>query len=321
MKQFRLKSELIWMKKETGIEIYHGNNRLNMLINTDDNDAFFSFLQFISTVKSREEINSYTSISQIQKDDILLFLEKKGYGYWISDTLKPLTRTEMFINTFPQTFYQNYEIKVSNQRIIIIGLGTAGSYLVEALSKLKFNHFVLIDGDSIEEKNLEAQNYLVNEIGKYKVEALNDRYGEKHQITPHRKFIADYEELNRLVGGLTDKDIIVNASDDHELMLSLTQAKVDNKINGPIFVCGYGVLAQTAYLIKNQQTAIKFIDKIKSLIISKKDGIIANSGSVLNAFLGTYMVSKLVLDYMLEKETVLAYGNFETNEIRFDCKL
>lgn len=104
-------------------------------------------------------------------------------------------------------------------------------------------------------------------------------------------------------------------------MLSLTQAKVDNKINGPIFVCGYGVLAQTAYLIKNQQTAIKFIDKIKSLIISKKDGIIANSGSVLNAFLGTYMVSKLVLDYMLEKETVLAYGNFETNEIRFDCKL
>ncbi|PCS13252.1 hypothetical protein RU88_GL000130 [Lactococcus raffinolactis] len=104
-------------------------------------------------------------------------------------------------------------------------------------------------------------------------------------------------------------------------MLSLTQAKVDNKINGPILVCGYGVLAQTAYLIKNHQTAIKFIDRIKSLIINKKDGIIANSGSVLNSFLGTYMVSKLILDYMLEKETVLAYGNFETNEIRFDCTL
>src|SRR5574337_1177741 len=320
MKQFRLKSELIWMKKESGIEIYHGNNCLNTSINTDDNEAFFSFLQFISTPKTSEEINDYGLISQSKKDDILLFLENKGYGYWISGTVEALTRTEMFVNTFPKKFYQDYEIKVSEQRIIIIGLGTAGSYLVEILGKLKFNHFVLIDGDSIEEKNLEAQNYLVNEIGKYKVEALNDRYGEKHQITPHRKFIANYEELNRLVGGLTDKDIIVNASDDHELMLSLTQAKVDNKINGPIFVCGYGVLAQTAYLIKNQQTAIKFIDKIKSLIISKKDGIIANSGSVLNAFLGTYMVSKLVLDYMLEKETVLAYGNFETNEIRFDCK-
>lgn len=47
MKQFRLKSELIWMKKETGIEIYHGNNRLNMLINTDDNDAFFHFCSLL----------------------------------------------------------------------------------------------------------------------------------------------------------------------------------------------------------------------------------------------------------------------------------
>lgn len=170
-------------------------------------------------------------------------------------------------------------------------------------------------------KNLEAQNYLVNEIGKYKVDALNDRYGEKFQIMPHTKFIANYKELNSLVDGLTDTDILINASDDHELMLSLTQAKVDNKINGPILVCGYGVLAQTAYLIKNHQTAIKFIDRIKSLIINKKDGIIANSGSVLNSFLGTYMVSKLILDYMLEKETVLAYGNFETNEIRFYCTL
>ena len=133
-------------------------------------------------------------------------------------------------------------------------------------------------------KNLEAQNYLVNEIGKYKVDALNDRYGEKFQIMPHTKFIANYKELNSLVDGLTDTDILINASDDHELMLSLTQAKVDNKINGPILVCGYGVLAQTAYLIKNHQTAIKFIDRIKSLIINKKDGIIANSGSVLNSF-------------------------------------
>ncbi|MDN5494035.1 MAG: hypothetical protein L0G43_01175, partial [Lactococcus raffinolactis] len=125
---------------------------LNTSINTDDNEAFFSFLQFISTPKTSEEINDYTLISQTQKDDILLFLENKGYGYWISGTVEPLTRTEMFVNTFPQKFYQDYEIKVSEQRIIIIGLGTAGSYLVEVLGKLKFNHFVLIDGDCVKKK-------------------------------------------------------------------------------------------------------------------------------------------------------------------------
>ncbi|MGO3002082.1 MAG: ThiF family adenylyltransferase [Pseudolactococcus laudensis] len=321
MKRFRLKSELIWMQKESGIETYYGNNYLNTVINTDDNEGFFSFLQFINIPRTDEEIVGYGLISQSKKDDILLFLENKGYGYWISGTVEALTRTEMFVNTFPKKFYQDYEIKVSEQRIIIIGLGTAGCYLVEILGKLKFNHFVLIDGDSIEEKNLEAQNYLVNEIGKYKVEALNDRYGEKYQITPHKKFIANYQELNGLVDGLTDTDIIINASDDHELMLDLIQAKVDNKISGPILVSGYGVLAQTAYLIKNYQTAIKFIDRIKILIVNKKGAISENSGSVLNSFLGTYMVSKLLLDYMLEKESVLAYGNFETNEIHFDCTL
>ena len=80
-------------------------------------------------------------------------------------------------------------------------------------------------------KNLEAQNYLVNEIGKYKVDALNDRYGEKFQIMPHTKFIANYKELNSLVDGLTDTDILINASDDHELMLRAPLKTYEKRYN------------------------------------------------------------------------------------------
>lgn len=67
MKRFRLKSELIWMQKESGIETYYGNNYLNTVINTDDNEGFFSFLQFINIPRTDEEIVGYGLISQSKK--------------------------------------------------------------------------------------------------------------------------------------------------------------------------------------------------------------------------------------------------------------
>lgn len=56
--------------------------------------------------------------------------------------------------------------------ILIIGVGTATSYVLEILSKLGIKKFTLIDGDQVEKRNLEAQNYSNDDIGNYKVRSL-----------------------------------------------------------------------------------------------------------------------------------------------------
>lgn len=74
--------------------------------------------------------------------------------------------------------------KGNSYKIIIVGVGGTGSHLVSFLAQLignnKFyqrNHeIVLVDEDTVEEKNLRTQKFLENDIGKNKAEVLADRY-------------------------------------------------------------------------------------------------------------------------------------------------
>ncbi len=64
--------------------------------------------------------------------------------------------------------------------IYIIGAGGVGSWLVEAMARLvDVMYITVIDGDTLEEKNLDRQLFGEGEIGKNKAEALSSRLGCK----------------------------------------------------------------------------------------------------------------------------------------------
>lgn len=61
--------------------------------------------------------------------------------------------------------------------LYVIGCGGVGSWLVPALCKLHDpEHVILVDGDKLEEKNLDRQLFHPNEIGEYKSDALAGKY-------------------------------------------------------------------------------------------------------------------------------------------------
>lgn len=64
--------------------------------------------------------------------------------------------------------------------IYIVGAGGVGSWLVEAMARLvDVNYITIIDGDTLEEKNLDRQLFTEGEIGSNKAEALASRLGCK----------------------------------------------------------------------------------------------------------------------------------------------
>ena len=79
---FRLKSEIMWFLKEEEIEVYHGNEKLMSVIQTDDNIRVFEFLRFLSKAPNLVEIESYKELEEGEKRDILSFLEGKNYGQY-----------------------------------------------------------------------------------------------------------------------------------------------------------------------------------------------------------------------------------------------
>lgn len=63
--------------------------------------------------------------------------------------------------------------KIAKTRVLIAGCGI-GSQVAEAATRLGFQNFVLVDGDTVDIKNLNRQSFFVDQIGKSKVQALRE---------------------------------------------------------------------------------------------------------------------------------------------------
>lgn len=105
--------------------------------------------------------------------------------------------------------------KISGTTVAICGLGGLGSDIAISLARIGVGKLILIDFDRVDITNLHRQQYKVNQIGKYKTEALRENLAE---IAPyleteiHTVCITEdnAEEL------LKDADIICEAFDDAE---------------------------------------------------------------------------------------------------------
>ena len=99
-------------------------------------------------------------------------------------------------------------------KIAIVGNGSIGSFLALALNKLGFKNLILIDDDKIEKHNVPTQFYFNTDIGKYKVNALNN-YLEGNittfvnKVKPNHKMNADVVFI--CVDSLKQRKIILNA--------------------------------------------------------------------------------------------------------------
>ncbi len=105
-----------------------------------------------------------------------------------------------------------HEQEVIKQCRIILGGAGIGSIIAECALRLGFENITIIDGDRVEESNLNRQNYLASDIGDYKVQALKKRLlkiNPSANITIKNKYINqnNVEEL------ITNKDIAINALD------------------------------------------------------------------------------------------------------------
>lgn len=59
-------------------------------------------------------------------------------------------------------------------RIIVLGAGSLGSFITLNLAKLGFDNISVYDYDIVEKQNIPNQFYRVDDIGKYKVDALKE---------------------------------------------------------------------------------------------------------------------------------------------------
>lgn len=115
-------------------------------------------------------------------------------------------------------------INVKNPHIYLVGAGGTGGFLLEKLTRLfaNFNHPVtieVIDGDTVEGKNLKRQNFTFDDLDHKKAQVLCDRLAQSVPHAPKLVSKTDYLTDNSLLTdiALLDEDetpIIVDCVDN-----------------------------------------------------------------------------------------------------------
>ena len=79
-----------------------------------------------------------------------------------------------------------------NRKILIIGAGGIGSFLISTLDKVKLYDITVADPDIVERKNLSYQNFIDEDIGLNKASVMGNRYnsikgGSKYPILTEKQ--------------------------------------------------------------------------------------------------------------------------------------
>ena len=120
--------------------------------------------------------------------------------------------------------------RIRRSQVLIVGVGGVGSYAAEAIARAGFRNITLMDGDVVQESNLNRQLVaLSSTVGKNKAEVMAERIRDidpDAKVTALASFYRPDDELD-----LRAYDWIVDAIDDVDAKTALIEKAVNEGVN------------------------------------------------------------------------------------------
>jgi tRNA A37 threonylcarbamoyladenosine dehydratase len=122
--------------------------------------------------------------------------------------------------------------EMCRKKIVIIGLGGVGSYVMEALARAGIGHLILVDFERIEKSNINRQILALHStIGMYKTQAAYDRIKDINpeiHVDIHNIFV-DKDNIKDIVP--LDSDYVIDAIDTVSSKIDIIKYAKGNSIN------------------------------------------------------------------------------------------
>jgi molybdopterin/thiamine biosynthesis adenylyltransferase len=131
----------------------------------------------------------------------------------------------------PPRYQRNYksisvedQAKLANSTIAIVGCGGLGGSMAEEFSRLGVGNLILVDGDRIEESNLNRQLFATEKtLGQLKAEAARDRLRTVNSEV-NLKIISDWFNEDNAADLFKGADLVCDALDSISRRVSLERA-------------------------------------------------------------------------------------------------
>ena len=164
---------------------------------------------------------------------------------------------EDWMNVLIKRHGASLQNKFSSSTVAICGLGGLGSNIAVALARAGIGKLILIDFDRVDITNLHRQQYIANQIGKYKTDALSENLTEITpfvEIEPHTAYVTQ----DNAVELLSEAAVVCEAFDNAECKAMLTNTVLE-KMPDKYLVAASGMAGMdTANSIKTRKITNKF---------------------------------------------------------------
>lgn len=118
-----------------------------------------------------------------------------------------------------------------NKKVAIIGLGTGGSIGAVELAKCGVGNFKLVDFDRLETHNISRHACGINDIGRFKTNALKDLILNKNPLAKVKTYNFDVmTDKNMLKEIIRNSDLVFVATDSERSKLLINKICLDEKI-------------------------------------------------------------------------------------------
>ena len=129
--------------------------------------------------------------------------------------------------------------KLKSCSVAICGLGGLGSHIAIMLGRSGVGNLNLIDFDIVEPSNLNRQSYLIDDLGRYKTEALKEQISKINPFIEVRIHTIKINENN--IKDLFIKDDIVCEAFDSASAKAMLAQNFHKYFEDKILICGSGL--------------------------------------------------------------------------------
>ncbi|PKE16097.1 ThiF family adenylyltransferase [Macrococcoides caseolyticum] len=274
-------------------------------IDVDDFDKVWSYLKLISNLdyNSSDVINwmNKNNVSEDEKNSFDEFLKFYNLVHTNYDKNQKNIRTINFLNNYSESNSRDYsyELIPKDKYVVIIGLGTIGTSVVNYLIQFGITKFVLIDGDSVESKNINHQRYFsLKDVGQSKVNVLSrelKKYSSEVNIIAIDKNLTTVDQLSSLNINDIELESIFCCFDgnNHDILKEILE--FSNNLNISPYISAYNKSSILSSILNE-----KIINNIESDYTRYSSVISENSGIGIMGDLSALLMVRLWIQNKIE---------------------
>jgi tRNA A37 threonylcarbamoyladenosine dehydratase len=218
-KVYRIRSSIALVHVNNQLEMFKSNLRESLKIKIENKNI----INILSLFDGKINVRSISDIIPLEnKDDLFNLIEFLNSNNILIEVDQPYPNDIFLlkyrlINLIEEYFTKTSDVlkcleNIQNKIVMVVGLGAVGSWVVDSLARIGIKQFIIVDDDKVDLSNLHRQNYFFNDIGKYKVDCiennLNAIFNDIKCLKIHEKIGENF--FNRYP---ISSDLVINCAD------------------------------------------------------------------------------------------------------------